>query len=77
MDTETDAYIQKALSEYIPDTTKIIIAQRVSSVQNADKIVVMNDGKIEAVGAHDTLLKNCGIYREVYESQKKGDSENA
>lgn len=77
VDTETDAYIQKALSEYIPDTTKIIIAQRVSSVQNADKIVVMNDGKIEAVGAHDTLLKNCGIYREVYESQKKGDSENA
>lgn len=76
VDTKTDASIQKALSEYIPDTTKIVIAQRVSSVQNADKIIVLDDGKIAAVGTHDVLLKNCDIYREVYESQKKGDSKN-
>ena len=76
VDTKTDASIQKALSEYIPDTTKIVIAQRVSSVQNADKIIVLDDGKIAAIGTHDVLLKNCDIYREVYESQKKGDGEN-
>lgn len=76
VDTRTDAAIQKAFAEYIPDTTKIIIAQRVSSVQNADKIVVLNDGKIDAVGTHEELLKNCNIYREVYESQVKGDGEN-
>lgn len=76
VDTKTDAAIQRAFAEYIPDTTKIIIAQRVSSVQNADKIVVLNDGKIDAVGTHEELLKNCNIYREVYRSQVKGDSEN-
>ena len=76
VDTKTDASIQKALSEYIPDTTKIVIAQRVSSVQNSDKIIVLDDGKIAAIGTHDVLLKNCDIYREVYESQKKGDGEN-
>ena len=76
VDTKTDAAIQRAFAEYIPDTTKIIIAQRVSSVQNADKIVVLNDGKIDAVGTHEELLKNCSIYREVYRSQVKGDGEN-
>lgn len=76
VDTKTDAAIQRAFAEYIPDTTKIIIAQRVSSVQNADKIVVLNDGKIDAVGTHEELLKNCNIYREVYRSQVKGDGEN-
>lgn len=76
VDTKTDAAIQRAFAEYIPDTTKIIIAQRVSSVQNADKIVVLNDGKIDAVGTHKELLKNCNIYREVYQSQVKGDGEN-
>ena len=76
VDTKTDAAIQRAFAEYIPDTTKIIIAQRVSSVQNADKIVVLNDGKIDAVGTHEELLKNCNIYREVYQSQVKGDGEN-
>ena len=76
VDTKTDAAIQRAFAEYIPDTTKIIIAQRVSSVQNADKIVVLNDGKIDAVGTHEELLKNCNIYREVYWSQVKGDGEN-
>lgn len=76
VDTKTDAAIQKAFAEYIPDTTKIIIAQRVSSVQNADKIVVLNDGKIDAVGTHKELLENCNIYREVYQSQVKGDGTN-
>ena len=76
VDTKTDASIQKSFAEFIPDTTKIIIAQRVSSVQHADRIVVMDDGKIAACGKHDELLKTCGIYREVYESQKKGDSDH-
>lgn len=76
VDTKTDATIQKSFAEYIPDTTKIIIAQRVSSVQHADQIVVLDDGKIVAVGNHTELLKNCDIYREVYESQRKGDGDN-
>lgn len=76
VDTKTDASIQKSFAEFIPDTTKIIIAQRVSSVQHADWIVVMDDGKIAACGKHDELLKTCDIYREVYESQKKGDSDH-
>ena len=76
VDTKTDASIQKSFAEFIPDTTKIIIAQRVSSVQHADRIVVMDDGKIAACGKHDELLKTCDIYREVYESQKKGDSDH-
>ena len=76
VDTKTDASIQKSFAEFIPDTTKIIIAQRVSSVQHADRIVVMDDGKIAACGKHDELLKTCDIYRDVYESQKKGDSDH-
>ena len=76
VDTKTDASIQKSFAEFIPNTTKIIIAQRVSSVQHADRIVVMDDGKIAACGKHDELLKTCDIYREVYESQKKGDSDH-
>ena len=76
VDTKTDASIQKSFAEFIPDTTKIIIAQRVSSVQHADRIIVMDDGKIAACGKHDELLKTCDIYREVYESQKKGDSDH-
>ena len=72
VDTATDAKIRKAFRDEIPDTTKIIIAQRVSSVEDADKIIVMDDGKILAVGAHKELIENCDVYREVYESQKKG-----
>ena len=75
VDTRTDALIQKAFAAYIPDTTKIIIAQRVSSVQHADQIIVMDDGKINAIGTHEELLETCDIYREVYQSQQKGDNE--
>ena len=73
VDTRTDAMIQKSFAEYIPDTTKIIIAQRVSSVQHANQIVILDDGKIAAVGKHEELLKTCDIYREIYESQQKGE----
>jgi len=72
VDTATDAQIQKGFAEYIPGTTKLIIAQRISSVEHADKIIVIDNGKINAVGNHEELLKNNEIYREVYESQKKG-----
>ena len=72
VDTKTDGLIRQAFQKDIPNTTKIIIAQRVASVQDADKIVVLDDGKINAIGTHDELLKTCGIYREVYESQNKG-----
>ena len=76
VDTRTDALIQKGLSQYMPDTTKIIIAQRISSVQNADKILVFDNGRIIAQGTHDELLKSCDIYREVYESQQKGGNDD-
>ena len=71
VDTKTDALIQSAFRSEIPDTTKIIIAQRISSVQNADKIIVLDDGKINGIGTHDELLKNNEIYKEVYTSQTK------
>lgn len=76
VDTKTDALIRKALREEIPDTTKLIIAQRVSSIQDADKIIVLDDGAISAVGTHDELLKCSDIYREVYESQVKGGADD-
>lgn len=72
VDTATDAKIRKAFAEEIPDTTKIIIAQRISSVQNADRIIVMEDGCIDGFGTHEELLKTNDIYREVYESQTSG-----
>ena len=75
VDTATDASIRKAFREEIPGTTKLIIAQRVSSVQEADMILVLDGGKLVAQGDHDTLLRDCLIYREVYESQVKGGEE--
>lgn len=72
VDTKTDSLIRQAFQQEIPNTTKIIIAQRVSSVQDADKIIVLNDGAVDAVGTHEELLRTCAIYREVYESQNRG-----
>ena len=72
VDTRTDALIRRAFREEIPDTTKFIIAQRVSSVQDADQIVVMDGGRIDAVGSHEELLATNRIYQEVYHSQTKG-----
>ncbi len=76
VDTKTDALIRKAFREYIPETTKIIIAQRISSVQDADRIIVMDGGRIDAVGTHEELLKTNKIYQEVYDSQQKGGGED-
>lgn len=75
VDTKTDALIRMAFREEIPNTTKIIIAQRISSVEDADLILVLDDGKINGMGTHEELLANNEIYREVYESQQKGGLE--
>lgn len=75
VDTATDARIRKAFREELPGTTKIIIAQRISSVQDADKIIVMEDGKVNAIGTHEQLAAENEIYREVYTSQMKGSEE--
>ena len=72
VDTHTDACIRQALRDEIPDTTKIIIAQRVTSLMDADQIIVLDEGRIDGIGTHEELLKNNAIYREVYESQQKG-----
>ena len=77
VDTHTDAMIREAFRKEIPDTTKIIIAQRVASVQDADQIIVLDGGKIMDVGSHQELMERSAIYREVYESQQKGESANA
>lgn len=76
VDTRTDAHIRRAFREEIPDTTKIIIAQRISSVEDADRIIVLDNGCVSGVGTHEELLQSNKIYREVYESQKKGDDRN-
>ena len=75
VDTRTDALIRQAFREEIPNTTKLIIAQRITSVQDADMIVVMDNGHIEDVGSHDELMQRCSIYQEVYYSQQKGGME--
>ncbi len=76
VDTKTDSLIRRAFKEEIPNTTKIIIAQRIASVQEADKIIVLDNGTINGIGTHEELLKINDIYREVYESQVKGGTEN-
>ena len=76
VDTRTDALIRQAFREEIPDTTKIIIAQRISSVEDADVIIVMDNGEINGIGTSNELLKTNAIYREVYESQVRGGAEN-
>ncbi len=78
VDTRTDALIRKGFREFIPDTTKIIIAQRVASVQDADRIILMEGGRIAAVGSHDELMRSSKIYREIYYSQNRaGGEQNA
>ena len=77
VDTKTDALIREGFRQYLPDTTKIIIAQRISSVQDADLIIVMDNGKISAQGTHDQLLETSDIYREVYEQQSNGGDSDA
>lgn len=72
VDTQTDALIRKGFSEYIPETTKIIIAQRIASIEHADKIIVLDNGEIENIGKHEELLGKDPIYTEVYNSQTKG-----
>ena len=76
VDTKTDAMIRAGFKSFIPETTKIIIAQRISSVQDADLIIVMENGRISAKGTHDELMKASDIYREVYEQQTNGGEEH-
>ena len=76
VDTKTDALIRQAFRNEIPDTTKFIIAQRISSIEDADKILVMEGGRISAMGTHQELLQSCQTYREIYESQTKGGSDD-
>ncbi|MBQ1381450.1 MAG: ABC transporter ATP-binding protein, partial [Ruminococcus sp.] len=75
VDTATDAKIRRAFAEEIPDTTKLIISQRVSSVENADRIVVMDDGCINDVGTHEELMQRCSIYSETYIAQTVGNGD--
>ena len=76
VDTRTDAYIRRSMREFIPETTKIIIAQRISSVEDADKIIVLDGGKISAVGTHSELLSSCETYKEIYVSQNKAGGDD-
>ena len=77
VDTATDAKIRDSLACWMPETTKIIIAQRVASVEHADMIVVLDEGRVVAVGDHDTLMASCDIYRETALTQKKGGEDDA
>jgi ATP-binding cassette subfamily B protein len=73
VDTRTDKMIRESFKNYLPETTKIIISQRISSIEDADRIIVLDDGKITGIGTHEELLKDNAIYQEVYQTQKKGD----
>lgn len=77
VDTRTDAHIRRAMRDFIPETTKLIIAQRISSVEDADRIIVLDGGRIYAVGSHSELIESCDIYREIYVSQNKGGESDA
>ena len=76
VDTKTDALIREAFLEKIPDTTKIIISQRISSIQDADQIIVLDNGKISAIGSHEQLLKSNEIYAQTYAAQQEGGDED-
>lgn len=76
VDTKTDALIRKGFREFIPETTKLIIAQRISSVQDADMILILDNGSIAAVGNHQQLMQTSDIYREIYEQQTNGGDDN-
>ena len=76
VDTKTDALIRKGFSDFIPETTKIIIAQRISSVQNADLIIIMNNGTVADMGSHDELMRTSEIYREIFEEQTHGGADD-
>ena len=76
VDTKTDAQIRAALRLHAPEVTKIIIAQRIASVEDADKIIVLDDGRISGVGTHEELMAGNAIYREIYESQMKGSDDS-
>ena len=75
VDTRTDALIRKGFREFIPETTKIFIAQRVASVEDADRIIMMEGGRITAIGSHQELMQTCQVYRETYESQNRAKNE--
>ena len=75
VDTKTDSLIRQGLATSLKETTKIIIGQRISSIQDADRIIVMNDGQIDAIGRHEELLTTNAIYQEVYEMQTQGKGE--
>ena len=75
MDTRTDAMIRQAFRDEIPGTTKLIIAQRVASVQDADMIIILDNGQVSAVGTHEELMRTSSIYQEVFYSQQKGGLE--
>ncbi|MBO4214300.1 MAG: ABC transporter ATP-binding protein, partial [Lachnospiraceae bacterium] len=77
VDMKTDALIRDAFKNEIPDTTKIIIAQRIASVMDSDMIIVLDEGRISGIGTHDELYKSNEIYREVYDSQVKGGDDDA
>ena len=76
VDTATDASIQQSFAKHIPDTTKIIISQRISSVEQADRIIVLNDGVVDGFATHEELLKTNDIYQNIYETQKKGKEDD-